>query len=78
MLGLGTPRRRKNNFLNLFKEKFRKTNLDLQNLISVCTNSGAPVMKGKHEKFVVLLQKKKLTNADRLMPFHCILHQQNL
>ena len=78
LLGLGTltERTRGIEVLNLFKEKFCKINLNLSNLVSVCTD-GAPSMIGKHEGFVALL-RKELPNPDTLISFHCILHQQNL
>ena len=78
LLGLGTlsERTRGIDVLNLFKEKFCKINLNLSNLVSVCTH-GAPSMIGKHEGFVALL-RRELLDPDTLMSFHCILHQQNL
>ena len=66
----------RNRYFEFFKEKLRKTNLDLQNLISVCTD-GEPSMKGKHEELGALLQKEP-PNPDTLMSFHCVLHQRNL
>ena len=60
----------------MFKEKFCEINLNLSNLVSVCTD-GAPSMIGRHEGFVAFL-RRELPNPDTLMSFHCILHQQNL
>ena len=55
LLGLGTltERTREIDVLNLFKEKFCKINLNLCNLVGVCTD-GAPSMIGKHEGFALL------------------------
>jgi len=75
-LGTLTERTRGIDVLNFFKEKVCKVNLNLSNLVSVCTD-GAPYMMGKHEGFVALL-RRDLPNPDTLMSFHCILHQQNL
>ena len=75
-LGTLTERTRGIDVLNLFKEKFCKINLNLSNLLSVCTD-GAPFMIEKHEEFVALL-RRELPNPDTLMSSHCILHQQNL
>ena len=57
--------------LNLFKEKFRKTNLGLRNLISVCTD-GVHSMKDLWHYF------KELPNPCILMFIYFISHQQNL
>ena len=78
LLGSGTltKRTRGIDVLNLFKKKFCKINLNLTNLVSVCTD-GAPSMIGKHEGFVALL-RRELPNPDTLMSFYCIFHQQNL
>ncbi|XP_057654719.1 protein FAM200C-like [Diorhabda carinulata] len=59
-----------------FKEVCNKLQLNVSNLVSVCTD-GAPSMKGKKEGFVALLKKENL-NLKKLISFHCILHQQNL
>ena len=75
-MGTLTKRTRGIDVLNLFKEKFCKINLNLSNLVSVCTD-GAPSMIRKHEGFVALL-RRELPNPDTLMSFYCILHQQNL
>ena len=59
--------------MNLFKERFCDIDLDLQNLISVCTN-GALSMKvhylstNEHKGFVALLQKE-IPNLDALNLF---------
>ena len=78
LLGLGTltERTRAIDILNLFKEKFCKINLNLGNLVSVCTD-GAPSIIEKHEGLVALLRREP-PNPDMLMSFHCILHQKNL
>jgi len=76
LVGTFTKRTRGIDFLNMFKEKICKVNLNLRNLVSVCTD-GAPSMIEKHEGFVALL-RRELPNPDTLMSFHCILHQQNL
>jgi len=80
LLGLGTftKRTRGIDVLNLFKDKFCKVNLNLGNLLSVCTVHllcvhDAPSSVGKHKEFVALLQRE-LPNTDTLMSFHCILH----
>ena len=69
-MGSLTERTRKIDVLNFFKEKFHKTNLDLQNLISACT-FGASSMIEKRERFVAFLQKE-LPNPDTSMSFYCI------
>ena len=78
LLGLGTltEKMREIDVLNMPIEKFRKTSLELQYKISLCTD-GASSIKGNQVEFIALLQKE-LPNQDAMMSFHCILHQQKL
>lgn len=75
-MGTMTGRTRGIDILNNFKEICHQSKLNLDHLVSVCTD-GAPSMKGKREGFVSLL-KKENSNLEKLISFHCILHQQNL
>ncbi|XP_065642694.1 protein FAM200C-like [Hydra vulgaris] len=59
-----------------FKEKICQAQLQLKNLVSICSD-GAPSMRGKNEGFIAFL-KNELTDPDCLITFHCILHQQSL
>jgi len=59
----------------LFKEKFCEVNLNISNLVSVCTDGALSVI-GKHEGFVALL-RRGLPNPETLMSFHYNLYQQN-
>ncbi|XP_065664733.1 general transcription factor II-I repeat domain-containing protein 2-like [Hydra vulgaris] len=62
--------------LAAFKEKICQTQLQLKNLVSICSD-GAPFMRGKNKRFIAFL-KKELPDPDCLITFHCILHQQSL
>ncbi|XP_023226735.1 general transcription factor II-I repeat domain-containing protein 2B-like [Centruroides sculpturatus] len=75
-LGTLTGRTRGADIFENFKEVCNKLQLNVSNLVSVCTD-GAPSMRGKKEGFVALLKKENL-NLKKLISFHCILHQQNL
>ncbi|XP_026475439.1 general transcription factor II-I repeat domain-containing protein 2B-like, partial [Ctenocephalides felis] len=75
-LGTLTGRTRGADIFKNFKEVCDKLQLNVSNLVSVCTD-GAPSMRGKKEGFIALLKKKNL-NLKKLISFHCILHQQNL
>ncbi|XP_065658740.1 general transcription factor II-I repeat domain-containing protein 2-like [Hydra vulgaris] len=59
----------------VFKEKICQTQLQLKNLISICSD-GAPSIGG-NEGFIAFL-KKELLDPDFLITFQCILHQQSL
>uniref|UniRef100_A0A6P7GT91 Uncharacterized protein LOC114341958 n=1 Tax=Diabrotica virgifera virgifera TaxID=50390 RepID=A0A6P7GT91_DIAVI len=78
LLALGTlsGRTREKGILKNFKIKICEAGLNINNLVSVCTD-GAPAMVGKREGFISLL-KKEYANLDNLISFHCILYQQNL
>ena len=57
-----------------------KFNLSLDKLCGVGTN-GAPAMVGKHKRMVLLLKNEMDARGikhDRLVFFHCIVHQQSL
>ena len=57
-----------------------KFNLPLDKLCGVATD-GAPAMVGKHKGVVSLLKKEmdaREIRHDRLVSFHCIVHQQTL
>ena len=53
-----------------------RKDLNVTNIVSVCTD-GAPSMAEKSEESVVHL-KKKLVHHDALTSFHCVSHRQNL
>uniref|UniRef100_A0A6P7F1W9 General transcription factor II-I repeat domain-containing protein 2A-like n=1 Tax=Diabrotica virgifera virgifera TaxID=50390 RepID=A0A6P7F1W9_DIAVI len=78
LLALGTLSggTRGKDFLENFKIKICEAGLNINNLVSVCTD-GAPAIVGKREGFISLL-KKEYANLEKLISFHCILHQQNL
>ncbi|CAB3239226.1 unnamed protein product [Arctia plantaginis] len=64
--------------LNVLLDECSKTNLDLSKLSGVATD-GAPSMIGV--RLVTLLKKhlqEKNMNAEDLMQFHCIIHQEAL
>ncbi|KFM74953.1 Transposon-derived Buster3 transposase-like protein, partial [Stegodyphus mimosarum] len=75
-LGTLTGRTRGADIFENFKEVCNKLQLNVSNLVSVCTD-GAPSMRGKKEGFVALLKKENL-NLKKFISFHCILHRQNL
>ncbi|XP_026475835.1 general transcription factor II-I repeat domain-containing protein 2B-like [Ctenocephalides felis] len=75
-LGTLTGRTRGADIFENFKEVCDKLQLNVSNLVSVCTDV-APSMRGKKEGFIALLKKENL-NLKKLISFHCILHQQNL
>jgi hypothetical protein len=75
-LGTLTGRTRGIGIFNNFQDIFREVGLNLDNLVSVCTD-GALSMTGKREEFIAQV-KKVLSDPDVLISFHCILHQQNL
>ncbi|UYV81530.1 EPM2AIP1 [Cordylochernes scorpioides] len=77
-LALGTlsGRTRGIDILENFKIKICEAGLNINNLVSVCTD-GTPAMAGKREGLISLL-KKEYANLENLIYFHCILHQQNL
>lgn len=60
LLSLGTlvNRTRGVDILENFKEICKRLQLNLKNLVSVCTD-GAPSMRGKKEGFIALLKKKR-------------------
>lgn len=62
-------------FFEAVKSFFDKYKIDLNKLLSVCTD-GCPSMVGCHAGFISLL--KKHLNRDQLLTYHCILHQENL
>ncbi|CAK1593792.1 unnamed protein product [Parnassius mnemosyne] len=66
--------------LNVLLDECSKTDLDLSKLSGVATD-GAPSMIGVNSGLVTLLQKhlqEKNINAEDLMQFHCIIHQEAL
>lgn len=75
-LGTLTGRTRGVDIFENFREVCHRLQLNVSNLVSVCTD-GAPSMKGKKEGFIAFLKKENL-NLKKLISFHCILHQQNL
>src|SRR5277367_240676 len=54
----------------------KNVSLPMGNLVNVCTD-GAPAMVGKSGGFVALLSKE-LKHPEKLIQFHCIIHQQSL
>lgn len=62
-----------------FKTVEDRFNLDLNKLVSVCTD-GAPPMIGVHGGFVALLKNyvTEKTENHKLISYHCIIHQENL
>ncbi|XP_072392496.1 general transcription factor II-I repeat domain-containing protein 2-like [Diabrotica undecimpunctata] len=66
--------------LNVLLDECSKTDLDLSKLSGVATD-GAPAMIGVNSGLVTLLKKhlqEKNINAEDLMQFHCIIHQEAL
>lgn len=66
--------------LNVLLDECSKTDLDLSKLSGVATD-GAPSMIGVNSGLVTLLKKhlqEKNINAEDLMQFHCIIHQEAL
>ncbi|XP_071052939.1 general transcription factor II-I repeat domain-containing protein 2-like [Onthophagus taurus] len=66
--------------LNVLLDECSKTDLDLSKLSEVTTD-GAPSMIGVNSGLVTLLKKhlqEKNINAEDLMQFHCIIHQEAL
>ncbi|XP_072377810.1 general transcription factor II-I repeat domain-containing protein 2-like [Diabrotica undecimpunctata] len=66
--------------LNVLLDECSKTDLDLSKLSGVATDD-APSMIGVNSGLVILLKKhlqEKNINAEDLMQFHCIIHQEAL
>ncbi|XP_072394988.1 general transcription factor II-I repeat domain-containing protein 2-like [Diabrotica undecimpunctata] len=66
--------------LNVLLDECSKTDLDLSKLSGVATD-GAPSTIGVNSGLVTLLKKhlqEKNINAEDLMQFHCIIHQEAL
>nr|XP_022915286.1 general transcription factor II-I repeat domain-containing protein 2A-like [Onthophagus taurus] len=66
--------------LNVLLDECSKTDLDLSKLSGVATD-GAPSMIGDNSGLVTLLKKhlqEKNIDAEDLMQFHCIIHQEAL
>ncbi|CAK1597490.1 unnamed protein product [Parnassius mnemosyne] len=66
--------------LNVLLDECSKTDLDISKLSGVATD-GAPSMIGVNSGLVTLLKKhlqEKNINAEDLMKFHCIIHQEAL
>ncbi|XP_072383862.1 general transcription factor II-I repeat domain-containing protein 2-like [Diabrotica undecimpunctata] len=66
--------------LNVVLDEYSKTDLDLSKLSGVATD-GALSMIGVNSGLVTLLKKylqEKNINAEDLMQFHCIIHQEDL
>ncbi|XP_072397918.1 general transcription factor II-I repeat domain-containing protein 2-like [Diabrotica undecimpunctata] len=66
--------------LNVLLDECSKTDLDLSKLSGVATD-GAPSMIGVNSGLVTLLKKhmqEKNINAEDIMQFHCIIHQEAL
>ncbi|XP_023231919.1 general transcription factor II-I repeat domain-containing protein 2-like [Centruroides sculpturatus] len=78
LLALGTLRGKTLgiDIFNNFKEQCHKVELNINNLVSVCTD-GAPAMMAKNEGFIAYL-KREIKVPSALIASHCILHQQNL